>query len=111
VSEAPQIRRFDEPDERRPLELGQVDLIRLGELTFDRATFEPGWRWSQHARAGASCPERHLGYVISGRMFFLMDDGTRCEASAGDLYLIPPGHDAWVVGDEPCVVVDLAWSS
>jgi hypothetical protein len=80
---------------------GRVDLIRLGGISFDRATFEPGWRWSEHAGRLGRCPERHLGYMIAGRI------GTRVDARAGDVYLIPPGHDAWVVGAEACVTLDL----
>ena len=71
-----------------------------------RATFEPGWRWSDHATTD-SCEERHLGYLIAGRMRFRMRDGSELEAGAGDVYLIPPGHDAWVVGEEPCSALDL----
>ena len=106
VTETPQIRRLDAADESRTLKFAHVDLIELGGLAFDRATFEPGWRWSKHAES-RSCPERHLGYMVSGRMRFRMDDGAEVEASAGDVYLIPSGHDSWVVGDEPCVAIDV----
>ena len=105
--EAPDVQSFDQADESRELERGRVDLIRLGGIAFDRATFEPGWRWSEHAGRAGSCSERHLGYLVAGRMRFRMDDGTEVEARAGDVYLIPAGHDAWVVGDEPCVALDL----
>jgi len=83
-----------------------VDFAQVGGIAFDRATFEPGWRWSAHADA-PSCEEEHLGYLVSGRMRFRMLDGTEVEAVAGDVYLIPPGHDAWVVGDKPCVALDV----
>lgn len=106
MTETPQIRSLDAAGESRALELGRVDLIELGGLAFDRATFEPGWRWSKHAGSG-SCPERHLGYMVSGRMRFRLDVGAEVEASASDVYLIPPGHDSWVVGEEPCVAIDL----
>jgi len=106
VTETPHVQSLDAADESRPLELARVDLIELGGLAFDRATFEPGWRWSD-AGGGASCTERHLGYLVSGCMRFRMDDGIELEARVGDVYLIPPGHDAWVVGDEPCVALDL----
>lgn len=105
--ETPHVQSLDAADESRELERGRVDLIRLGGISFDRATFAPGWRWSEHAGQGGSCQERHLGYLISGRMRFQMDDGTQIDAEAGDVYLIPPGHDAWVVGNEPCVALDL----
>ena len=107
MTDAPHVQSLDSASESRELTLGRVDLIRLGGLSFDRATFQPGWRWSEHAGTGPTCRERHLGYMISGRMRFRMDDGTEVEAAAGDVYLIPPGHDAWVVGGEPCVALDL----
>lgn len=107
VTETPHVQSLDAADESRALERGRVELIRLGGISFDRATFEPGWRFSEHAGQGASCWERHLGYLISGRMRFQMDDGTEIDAAAGDVYLVPPGHDAWVVGNEPCVALDL----
>lgn len=105
--EMPQVRSFtDEADLSRALPGGWVDFIRLGGLAFDRGTFEPRWRWSDHGK-GKSCSERHLGYLVSGCMRFRMDDGSELEAGAGDVYLIPSGHDAWVVGNEPCVALDL----
>ena len=110
MAEQPQIQSLDAASTSRILPLGRVDLIELGGLAFDRATFEPGWRWSEDqasATEGQLCSQRHLGYLISGRMRFRMDDGTEVEAAAGDVYLIPPGHDAWVVGDQPCVALDL----
>lgn len=107
MSDTPHVQSLDGADESRELERGRVDVIRLGGISFDRATFEPGWRWSEHAGQSGSCQERHLGYMISGRMRFEMDDGTAIDATAGDVYLIPPGHDAWVVGDESCVALDL----
>lgn len=103
--EKPQIQNLDEAG-GRAIALGRVDFVRLGGIAFDRATFEPGWRWSDHATTD-SCEERHLGYLIAGRMRFRMRDGSELEAGAGDVYLIPPGHDAWVVGEEPCIALDL----
>lgn len=110
MEELPQTKSLDEPETSRILPLGRIDLIKLGGIAFDRATFEPGWRWSEHQEGGDEgqlCPQRHLGYLVSGRMRFRMDDGTELEAAAGDVYLIPPGHDAWVVGDQECVALDL----
>jgi hypothetical protein len=78
---------------------------KLGELSFDRARFEPGWRWSVHAGAD-SCEERHLGYLISGRMRFRMEDGAEVEVGPA-MSLIRPRHDSWVVGDEPCLALDI----
>ena len=107
MAELPQVQSLDAAGDSRSLRLGRVDLVELAGTSFDRATFQPGWRWSEHGSGGQSCPERHLGYLISGQMRFRMDDGTEVEAAAGDAYLIPAGHDAWVVGDQPCVALDL----
>ena len=107
MNETPHVQSLDEADESRELELGRVDLIRLGGISFDRATFAPGWRWSEHAGQDGGCQERHLGYLISGRMRFALDDGAPIDVGPGDVYLIPPGHDAWVVGNESCVALDL----
>ena len=110
MDEQPQIKSLDAAGTTRIVPLGRIDLVELGGIAFDRATFEPGWRWSEHdasAGEGRLCSERHLGYLVSGRMRFRMQDGGEVEAAAGDLYLIPPGHDAWVVGEEPCVALDL----
>ena len=88
---------------------GHATLASAGGLTLLQGTFEPGWRWSQDVAplAGtSSCQIRHLGYVLSGTMTVRMDDGTECTVSAGDLFDLPAGHDAWVVGNEPCVMVD-----
>ena len=88
---------------------GHAVLGSAGGLTLLKGTFEPGWRWSTDVAplAGTtSCQVRHLGYVISGSMTVQMDDGTTSTIAAGDLFDLAPGHDAWVVGDEPCVMVD-----
>ena len=97
------------PDEVRTFAKGKVEVITLGEATIGRATFEPGWRWSTCVKPLAkttSCEAAHFGYQISGTMRIRMDDGTELECKAGDVALVPPGHDAWVVGNEPVVVVD-----
>jgi quercetin dioxygenase-like cupin family protein len=110
VGELPQIKSLEAADTSRAVPLGRIDLVELGGMAFDRATFEPGWRWSEHdasAGEGQLCAQRHLGYLVSGRMRFRMEDGVEVEAEAGNVYLIPPGHDAWVVGDQPCVALDL----
>uniref|UniRef100_A0AAU2JSE7 Cupin domain-containing protein n=1 Tax=Streptomyces sp. NBC_00049 TaxID=2903617 RepID=A0AAU2JSE7_9ACTN len=106
-------RNFDEPDETRPFSAGtgRLDLIDHERGAVGRAVFEPGWRWSLHIKpiAGTdSCRAHHTGYVVSGRMKIVMDDGESAEVGAGDYIHITPGHDAWVLGDEPCVVLD--WS-
>jgi quercetin dioxygenase-like cupin family protein len=105
-----EVKRFDAPDEVRPFEgNGRADVVNLGGHVVGRATFEPGWRWSQNVKpiAGTeSCQVSHLGYVLSGAMKTIMDDGTEMEMNAGDVVAIPPGHDAEVLGDEACVVLD-----
>lgn len=98
------------PEETRPFtERGQLDVVKLGDVTVGRGVFEPGWKWSEHVKplAGTdSCESGHLGYMVSGRMKIVMDDGTELEAGPGDAVSIPPGHDAWIVGDETCVFID-----
>jgi hypothetical protein len=102
-------RSFDAADEVRTFAKGRLETLTLGGTTVGRATFEPGWRWSECVKpiAGTeSCQVAHLGYVVSGRMRVVMDDGTQGDAGPGDLAEIAPGHDAWILGDEPCVFVD-----
>jgi quercetin dioxygenase-like cupin family protein len=105
-----EIKQFDSPDEVRPFaDKGQARVVNLGESSALRGTFEPGWRWSDHVKPIAqtdSCQSPHLLYVLSGRMKVVMDDGGEGEVGPGDAARIEPGHDAWVVGDEACEVVD-----
>lgn len=104
-------KNVNSPDETRPFGKGKVNLVDLGTGPVGLATFEPGWRWSEHVKpiAGTdSCQAAHVGYVISGRMRIVMDDGTTLDTGPGDVMVCPPGHDAWTLGDEPCVVVDWA---
>jgi hypothetical protein len=106
-----EIRSPAEPDEFRPFAAGRggVSIVALTPGPVGRGVFEPGWRWSEHVQpiAGtASCQTAHLGYVVSGRMHVVMDDGSEGECSPGDVVHIAPGHDAWTVGDEPCVMID-----
>ena len=99
-------RRFESPDEVREFELGRFELVHLGGMTIGRATYQPGWKWSVHVGAPlghASCQVEHVGMVVSGCATAAMDDGRVLEMRAGDLFYIPPGHDSWVVGDEPYV--------
>ena len=100
------IKRFDAPDERRSFYKGKFELIDIGGMTLGRASYEPGWRWSEHvgkASGQPSCQVSHLGMVISGRAMVRMDDGEEFEIKAGDVFAVAPGHDSWVVGDEPYV--------
>jgi uncharacterized protein YjlB len=88
-----------------------VNIVNIGDGMVGLATFEPGWKWSDHVKpiAGTeSCQAAHVGYVLSGRQMILMDDGTQLESGAGDVVSIPAGHDGWTVGDETCVVLDFA---
>ncbi|MBX5480543.1 MAG: cupin domain-containing protein [Myxococcaceae bacterium] len=107
-----EVRHFRSPDERRPfVEHGEAKVYRFGDRTIGLGTFEPGWRWSKDVGpiAGTkSCQAAHTGFVTSGRMMIRMDSGEEVEVSAGDFVIIPPGHDAWVLGDDTCVVID--WS-
>ncbi|NIO29690.1 MAG: cupin [Candidatus Latescibacteria bacterium] len=100
------LKRFESPDEVRQFDLGRFELIRVGDMTIGRATYAPGWKWSVHvgtATGSASCQVAHVGMVVSGRMVVRMDDGQEFEMCAGDVFSIGPGHDAWVVGDEPYI--------
>ena len=102
---------LNSPEETRPFEggKGQLELVNLDAGAVGRATFQPGWRWSEHIKPIAktdSCQAAHMGYVISGRMKVVMDDGEQMEFGPGDFGIIPAGHDAWIVGNEPCVVID-----
>jgi quercetin dioxygenase-like cupin family protein len=102
---------LNSPEETRPFVdgMGKVELVNLDSGPVGRATFEPGWKWSSHVKPIAktdSCQAAHLGYYVSGRMHVRMDDGEETEFGPGDFALIPAGHDAWIVGDEQCVVID-----
>jgi class 3 adenylate cyclase len=103
------VRRFDDSDERREFEEGFLDLISIGGVTFGRETLRPGWCWSKHVRPLADserCEFHHVGYQLSGRWVVEDRDGVRLEIGPGDVFDTPPGHDSWVVGDEPCVTID-----
>jgi hypothetical protein len=105
-----EVKDFDSPDEKRPFEgNGGVDVVNVAGKSVGRGTFEPGWKWSENVKpiAGTdSCKVAHVGYCISGRMVIHMDDGSDSEITPGTAFAIPPGHDAEVVGDEACVMVD-----
>lgn len=106
-----QKKNLSKPDERRTFEKGLVELTTIGGITFGRATFQPGWKWSTCVKPIAnteSCEAPHLQYHISGRIHVVMKDGSEDEFGPGDVSLIPPGHDAWVVGNEPVVVIDIS---
>src|SRR2546430_17021308 len=104
-------KNLGKPEETRSFNNGEMAIVNVSGVTIGRATFQPGWKWSNDVKpiAGTdSCQAPHTGYVISGRMHIVMDDGTEADAGPGDAVAISPGHDAWIVGDEPCVMLD--WS-
>jgi hypothetical protein len=106
-----QRKSLDSPDETRAFENGKAEVVALGDFTASRLVLEPGWRWSENVKpiAGTdSCQVLHTGYQVSGRLHVRMDDGTEEEVGPGEAYVVPPGHDAWVVGDEPVVFVDMS---
>jgi len=106
-----EVKSLNNPDEVRTPPKTKIEVVKVGDSTVMRATFEPGWKWSECIKpiAGTnSCQAPHINYVISGRMKVVMDDGTEMEMGAGDAADIPPGHDAWVIGNEPCVAIDFA---
>jgi mannose-6-phosphate isomerase-like protein (cupin superfamily) len=100
------LKRFDAPDEARTFEKGKFEVVRMGTMTIGRATYEPGWKWSLHVGAAsgtALCQVEHVGMVVSGRAMVRMTDGREIEMKPGDVFYVAPGHDSWVVGDEPYV--------
>lgn len=101
---------MNEPDETKVTPKGKLQLVTVGGFTLGLRTLEPGWKWSESMQPVAktdACEVRHIGYVISGRMGFLMNDGTKLEVAPGDAFDVQPGHDAWTVGDAPFVFIDL----
>jgi class 3 adenylate cyclase/mannose-6-phosphate isomerase-like protein (cupin superfamily) len=104
-----QHKRVDHPDEVRPYPLGQNEIFEMDDFVVGRMVHEPGWQWSQHVRpiAGTDrCMYHHLGYVVSGRLHVTLEDGSEAEIGPKEVFEIPPGHDAAVVGDEPWIAID-----
>jgi hypothetical protein len=98
-----EVRGFDSPDETRTPDKTRIEVVRMGDTSAARFTFEPGWRWSDCVKPVAgteSCQARHLGVVHAGRLAVQHEDGTEVELGPGDAYLIEPGHDAWALGDD-----------
>jgi len=98
------------PDEVRTFPKGKVELAEVGGVSFGRATLLPGWKWSESVKplvGTKSCMAPHTQYHVSGRLHVVMDDGSEAEFGPGDIGYLPPGHDAWVVGDEAVVVIDV----
>ncbi len=104
-----ELKSFGKPDEVRDFPKGRLELIQIGGVTVGRAILEPGWRWSTSVQPIAktkSCEAPHFQYHIQGILKVVMDDGTTLECGPGDVSILPMGHDAWVVGHEPVVIVD-----
>ena len=107
------LKRFENPDEVRTFEKGKFELVRIGNMTIGRASYEPGWKWSEHvgkASGAKSCMVEHTGMVVSGCATAAMDDGRVIEMKAGDLFYIAPGHDSWGCGRRTVRVAALQWS-
>ena len=103
------MKNLAKPDETRKFEKGTVELVSMGGATVGRLRLEPGWRWSTHVKPVAktrSCEAPHFQYHVSGIVHIVMDDGTERDVGPGEISMVAPGHDAWVVGNEPVVVVD-----
>jgi hypothetical protein len=110
-SEAVTVKSLDSPDEARTFDRGKIEIANIEGFTVGRLTLEPGWSWSKDVKSLAKTPlclVRHTGYCVSGHMKVVHDDGTVQEITAGDMYVIRPGHDAWIVGEETFVGIDLS---
>ena len=106
-----EMKNVSSPDETRRFSNGQIEVVTIGGGTVGRATFQPGWKWSTCVKPlvhTQSCESAHLQYHVSGLLHVVMDDGSELEFGPGDVSYLPPGHDAWVVGNEPVVVVDIS---
>jgi len=102
---------FDNPDETRDFPNGQWNIVHAGESTLARATLQPGWHWGTDVKplvGTDTCQQRHVGYMVSGRLKVAMEDGTEVTCEPGQAYTIEPGHDAWSVGEEPVVALEFA---
>jgi hypothetical protein len=104
---------LDEPTETREFEKGHFEVYSVGPMTLGRASYEPGWKWSEHVGAAAGeslCQVEHVGFVLSGAAAVKMADGTERVMNAGEFFYVPPGHDSWVVGDERYVSLHIMGS-
>lgn len=102
---------LNSPDQTTPFEKGKMETVTVAGVTLHQITFQPGWKWSDHMKPAVkteSCQKRHLMYIVSGKLKVVMNDGTQKELVAGDFTVIEPGHNAWVVGDEPAVTLEMA---
>jgi hypothetical protein len=106
-----QKKTLNSPDEVRTFEKGKLELASIGTVTFGRAVFQPGWKWSESVKPIVKteyCEAPHVQYHVSGRLGVRMADGTEEEFGPGDVGVLPPGHDAWVIGDEAVVAIDIS---
>ena len=104
-------KNIDKADDVRTFERGHLDALALGDVVFGRAVFEPGWKWSECVKplAGTDlCMVHHNGFVVSGSLHIVMQDGAEHDVNPGDVFVCPPGHDAWVTSDEPCIAYDFS---
>ena len=104
------LKRFERPDEIMTFEKGRFEIVHVGGMTIGRASYEPGWRWSDHigkAKGEKLCMVEHVGIVVSGKSGLSMQDGAVKEMKAGDVFYVAPGHDSWVIGDETYVSIHL----
>lgn len=109
-----QNKNFNTPDEKRTPPNTTMEIVTFGDMMVARVTYQPGWRWSKDAKPVVgtdSCQVLHFGTVISGRMHVQMNDGTEMDLGPGSVGIVPPGHDGWVVGDEPVVFIDFQGAS
>jgi hypothetical protein len=109
ITKRTEVKNFTNPDEVREFPKGKLELVKVGNTTVGRAVLEPGWKWFESVKPIVktnSCQAPHLQYHISGVLKIRMDDGSEFECHPGDVSMLPPGHDAWVMGEVPVVVVD-----
>lgn len=109
-----QRKSFNSPDETRTPPKTRMEIVTFDGMSVARVTYDTGWRWSEHISpvvGTKSCQVSHLGYVISGQITVQMADDTKMDFGPGDLAIIPPGHDAWVIGNTPCVLLDFHGAS
>jgi hypothetical protein len=102
---------FERPDGTRTFPHGRWDIVHIGDSTVAKATFEPGWHWADDVKplvGTETCQQRHVGYLVSGRLRVAMEDGSEVTCGPGQAYIIEPGHDAWAEGDEPVVALEFA---
>jgi quercetin dioxygenase-like cupin family protein len=111
--EAVRKKSLDSPDETRPFGKGKMEVVNVGGVTIVRLHYEPGWKWSEHVKPIAKtdrCEVQHVGYMVKGRLKIVGRDGSEGEINAGDGFVIPPGHDAWTVGNETAILLDVKGS-